>query len=199
MGDQGTAADSGSTGESGQQSQDSGNAAEMPAWAKQLQADINKRFEGMSSKNTERFAALEGRLPKEERAGNGSQAPAGNGAPSVPGLTADDVRAIVQFGTLRASVPEAAREGLDRIQQEHGFAAAVNAAELIAATSPAKGDGTKGASPPKGHGASPAPSTSPGMPRTVQELLDIKAKDEARYKAIVSHPDFDLDELRRQR
>ena len=168
------------------------SASTPPTWFVEFKSDVDRRFDGLATKNKERYESLDARLPKPEAAP--AATPAAEG-----GLTAEDVETIVAFGEVRGQLGEEARKDLDALREAHGYSTAVHAARTLLKHAPPPKGGGAGAKPTiKGHGAQPA-SNSPDFPSSIAELMRIKAKDADRYRAIVDHADFDLNELRRQR
>lgn len=108
--------------------------------------------------------------------------------------TADDLDAAMRLGELRAQLPEEARSYLDeRRSNGASYAEIADLAEtIIKFGAPANGAQSAGAMPaPRGHGASPAEST-PVLPTSQAEFVELQKTDPAKAKVVAEHPDFDF-------
>ena len=102
------------------------------------------RFEGLAEK-TRRISR------SEERAKEKNTTP----------ITADDLNAAMELGALSSSLPQDARERIDAIRSEHGFAVALHAASAIHASLPAQGRVTTNRDTTR-CGREPCPDTADG-------------------------------------
>lgn len=186
---------------------DDGGDAKAPQWATDLvtkmaaiQTSMDDRFAGLSKKTIERIGKLEEGRSGDAASATGKDDKGGDGgkpatAQPAPGLTTKDVEAITRFGALREKLPEKARKGLDEIREEHGYGTAALIAENLLEHGASNGAQDKGASSPKGHGASPGDTKDPAFPKTVTEMRALEKKDPKRASAIWENPDFDPDKM----
>lgn len=153
---------------------DSGGATSPeapPAWfeghARAVQARLDSIEEGYNSR-LEKFRAkyLETSRAKDAEPKTVSQ---------------DDLKAAVSFGQALAGLDDAQRESIQAMADSHGFAVAAQAASLISRQS-AQPPATQVA-PPRGVGASPAPS-QPSI-TTLSEYRALKKAAPERARALL--------------
>lgn len=182
-------------GEAGQEQ--NGVPDEPPKWVANLFAQQEAKLDArlgdvgrQQAKVNERFSKLEALVaPKTENKSEGK--------PQTPTVDVhEEMKAAMRFGQARAGLPQAAQEKLDAMLDDgRTFGQVLEHVELMRLVM-----GTDAGNPPAppaktGYGASPPPNVSTGFAGTMSELVALRdsddAADRARFKKIVSHPDFE--------
>jgi len=153
--------------------------AQVPAWFAEHLKVLDKRFEGLSAKL--KSAPVE------------SAATPASAAPDVGEM----VKAAMAYGELRSGLSEGARAKLDSLQEQGLSYAQLSAVAeaLRSVRAPANGAASAERSAPTGMAATPAPSASVPMIRTISELKALRAKSIEAYRAWMADPANDPSKL----
>jgi len=181
-----------------------GSDDQPPSWFRQYQQDVDGRMKKLVADLSDARKAIRKQEPSTD-----SQA--SKEAPRA--VTESDLHASRRLGRIQAQLPPSAADEVDAMLESGGSTTeALRLAEFLVkhspgadATSPGgrESGATPGLSggatpPPRGHGATPAPSSAqPNWPTSFSELQALKKRDPAAFDRVYSDPAFDPSRLSR--